>query len=114
MRQNSCYNYCIARRCNWHDGPMIDIFVFPHVLGYVYSLKGLLFEGFALSVLNNQKDELVSQFGKGWFKFPKGRTPEEHPDVFNSCKKLKSLNTKYYNLQLILHTVYTDRTYDRE
>lgn len=40
----------------------------------------------------------MSQFGREWFKFPKDRTPEEHPDVFNGCKNLKSLNTKYYYL----------------
>lgn len=31
----------------------------------------------------------MSQFGREWFKFPKDRTPEEHPDVFNGCKKFE-------------------------
>lgn len=88
--RNSCYKYCIAHGCNWHDGLMIDIFVHPHVSRYVYPLKRLPFEGFTLSVQNNWKDELVSQFGKNWFEFPRDGTPVEHPDVFNGCEKLKN------------------------
>ena len=87
--RNSCYKYCIAHGCNWHDGLMIDIFVLPHVSRSMYPLKRLPFEGFTLSAQNNWREELVSQYGKNWFEFPKDERPEERPDVINGCEKLK-------------------------
>ena len=29
--RNSCYKYCIAYGCKWHDGLMIDMFIVPNV-----------------------------------------------------------------------------------
>lgn len=88
--RNSCYKYCIYYGCKWHDGLMIDIFVLPDVGSSVYPLKRMTFEGFPFNVQNNWKAELVSLYGENWFEFPTDRSPEENPDVFNSCEKLKN------------------------
>ncbi|KAJ7378674.1 hypothetical protein OS493_021977 [Desmophyllum pertusum] len=88
--RHSCYKYCIAYGCKWHDGLMIDILVLPHVSRSVYPLKRLPFEGFTLPVQSDWKDELVSQYGKNWFEFPTDEEPAENADVFNGCEKLKS------------------------
>jgi len=88
--RNSCYKYCMAHACKWHDGLMVDIFVLRRVYSPVYPLKRLPFEGFTLPVQNNWKEELESLYGEYWFEFPEDRSPSEHPDVFNGCEKLKS------------------------
>ena len=88
--RNSCYKYCIAYGCKWHDGLMIDIFVLPDVDSSVYPLKRMTFEGFPFNVQSNWKEVLVSQYGENWFEFPTDRSPEENPDVFNGCEKLKN------------------------
>lgn len=69
---------------------MIDIFVLPDVDSSVYPLKRMTFEGFPFSVQRNWKEVLVSQYGENWFEFPTDRSPEENPDVFNGCEKLKN------------------------
>ena len=88
--RNSCYKYCMAYGCKWHDGLMVDIFVLRRVYSSVYPLKRLPFEGFTLPVQNDWKEELESVYGKHWFEFPEDRDPGEYPDVFNGCEKLKS------------------------
>ncbi|KAJ7394283.1 hypothetical protein OS493_000085 [Desmophyllum pertusum] len=90
--RNSCYKYCLAYNCKWHDGLMVDIFVFPKVDSAVYPLKRMTFEGFPFAVQNNWKEELVSSYGKDWFEVPTDKSPEENPDVFNGCEKLKKSN----------------------
>ena len=44
--RKSCYRFCFANNCKWHDGLMVDIFVFPHESRWVYPLKQMTFEGF--------------------------------------------------------------------
>lgn len=89
--RNSCYKYCIAYGCKWHDGLMIDIFVLPNVdKSAVYPLKQMEFEGFPLNVQNNWKQVLVTLYGESWFEFPTDRSPEENPDVFHGCEKLRN------------------------
>jgi len=88
--RNSCYKYCMAHGCKWHDGLMVDIFVLRNVGSSVYPLKRLPFEGFTLPVQNDWKEELQSMYGENWFEFPTGRSPDENPDVFHGCEKLKS------------------------
>ena len=88
--RNSCYKYCMAYGCKWHDGLMVDIFVLRNVDSSVFPLKRLPFEGFTLPVQSDWKDELESAYGEDWFEFPRDRSPDENPDVFNGCEKLKS------------------------
>ena len=88
--RNSCYKYCMAHGCKWHDGLMVDVFVLPNEGISVYPLKRLPFEGFTLPVQNDWKKELESKYGKNWFEFPTDKSPDEHPDVYNGCEKLKS------------------------
>ena len=86
--KNSCYKYCIAYNCKWHDGLMVDIFVSPNVDSSIYPLKRMTFEGFPFNVQNNWKEDLISRYGEKWFEFPTNKSPDENPDVFNSCEKL--------------------------
>ena len=88
--RNSCYKYCIAYGCKWHDGLMIDMFVVTDVdKSSIYPLKQMEFEGFPLNVQNNWEQVLVSLYGESWSEFPTDKSPEENPDVFHGCEKLR-------------------------
>lgn len=88
--RNSCYKYCIAYGCKWHDGLMIDMFVVTDVdESAIYPLKQMQFEGFPLNVQNNWEQVLVSLYGQSWSEFPTDKSPEENPDVFHGCEKLR-------------------------
>ena len=95
--RNSCYKYCINYGCKWHDGLMIDIFVVTDVdKSEIYPLKQMEFEGFPLNVQNNWEQVLVSLYGENWSEFPTDKTPEENPDVFHGCEKLKKVIESYF------------------
>ena len=88
---NSCYRYCLAHNCTWHDGLMVDIFVFPRVRSSFYPLKQMKFEGFLFPVPNNWKEELTSEYGEDCFQFPKEPVLDnDQMDPIHGCEKLTS------------------------
>jgi len=87
---NSCYKYCLAYNCKWHDGLMVDIFVQRHVSSSVYPLKRMEFEGYLFPVPSNWRQTLVSMFGEDCFEFPTDKSPYGGLDTFNGCEKLQS------------------------
>lgn len=87
---NSCYRYCLAWNCKWHDGLMLDIFVVPLVDRSVYPLKRMAFEGFLFPVPSNWKKALASMYGDNWFEIPTDKGPYGGIDALNGCEKLKS------------------------
>ena len=89
--RNSCYRYCLAHNCKWHDGLMIDVFVFPHVRPSFYPLKQMAFEGFLFPIPNNWKEELASEYGQDWFEIPTERDlVNNRMDPIHGCEKLTS------------------------
>ena len=87
--RNSCYRYCKAFNCRWHDGLMVDIFVNPSVSWSVYPLKLMEFEGFLFFVPSNWKKELAGMFGEKWFEFPTDKRPGGTWIHFTVAKNLK-------------------------
>ena len=86
---NSCYRYCLAHNCTWHDGLLVDIFVFPHVRSSFYPLKQMIFEGFLFPIPNNWKGELTSEYGEDCFQFPKEPVLDDtRMDPIHGCEKL--------------------------
>ena len=89
--RNSCYRYCLAHDCKWHDGLMVDIFVFPRVRRSFYPLKQMAFEGFLFPVPSNWKVELQSEYGQDCFEIPTERGLDDHTiDPIHGCEMLAS------------------------
>ena len=87
--RNSCNGFCFEYDCKWHDGLMMDIFVFPSVDPSVYPLKRMPFEGFLFPVPSSWKEDLISEYGDDIFEIPTDESPETslNLDTFNGCEK---------------------------
>ena len=89
--RKSCYRFCFANNCKWHDGLMVDIFVFPHESRWVYPLKQMTFEGFLFPVPNNWWWQLKSEYGINCFQLPKEpHLDDGSMDPIHSCEELAS------------------------
>ena len=89
--RRSCYRFCFINNCKWHDGLMIDIFVFPLESRWVYPLKQMAFEGFLFPVPNNWWWQLKSEYGISCFQLPTDiKLDDESMDPLHSCEELAS------------------------
>ncbi|XP_048585695.1 uncharacterized protein LOC116614457 [Nematostella vectensis] len=90
--RNSCYKYCLAHGCTWHDGLMVDMYVVEKAPKSYFPLKELVFEGFNLVVPNNWKSVLKNKYGSGYMDVPgegsENRFRWDWPDPIHSCESL--------------------------
>ena len=91
--KNSCYKYCMAYGCDWHDGIMIDMFILDGKIRKEYfPLKKMEFEGFLFNVPANWNKILENLYGKDYMnKLPSDdkRKPVDFPDNTHSCEDIK-------------------------
>ncbi|KAK3715040.1 hypothetical protein QZH41_002680 [Actinostola sp. cb2023] len=90
--RKSCYKYCIAHGCKWHDGLMIDMYIVESIPKGTFPLKEVLFEGLRFPVPNNWRKRLVKKYGDNYMLVPRegsnNRFQWDWPDPVHSCEEL--------------------------
>ena len=89
--RKSCYKYCKAHGCKWHDGLMIDVFINDDSnIDRFLPLREMMFEGFPMFVPNNWKEIMQSAYGDGYARLPaeSQRQLGDHPDTLHGCEEL--------------------------
>ena len=122
--RNGCYGYCLRTGCNFHDGPMIDIFGFYengedsivettiNKVSFnvrksdIFPLRELDFEGYKLSVPNKYDVILKNSYGPDYNELPSRSRRCPPAQIiglpFLSCIDLKHMkkSVRNYNLHL--------------